>query len=256
VPPSYDQAKPAPLLIVLHGYGGSGAIMERYVGVQGEADRRGFVTAFPDGTRDRDGNRFWNATDASCNFDRTDFEDAANLDGVITPIEAAVTIDPRRVFVAGHSNGGFMSYRMACTHADRIAAIVSLAGATLASSVDCKPIQPVAVLQMHGTADETIAFAGGSIDGARYPGAEESVATWAGYDGCTAGPTLTDERVDVDAGLQDAGKAAETTVTRWTGCHPGGAAELWTIQGGGHVPSISSAFGAAVLDFLEAHPKP
>jgi len=256
VPPSYDKAQPAPLLIVLHGFTGSGAGMEEYFRVQREAERRGFVTAYPDGTRDRDGNRFWNATDACCNFDRIAIDDAAYLDGVIGSIEAAVAIDPHRVYVAGHSNGGFMSYRLACTHADRIAAIVSLAGATLAMSTDCQPSKPVAILQIHGTADDTIAFAGGSINGAHYPGAQETVATWAGYDGCAAGPTHVDERVDVDADLQDAGQPAEATVTRWTGCRPGGAVELWTIPGGSHVPAISGAFGAAVLDFLEAHPKP
>jgi polyhydroxybutyrate depolymerase len=95
-----------------------------------------------------------------------------------------------------------------------------------------------------------------TIEGLPYPGAEETVATWAGYDGCAGAPSLGDERVDIDPDLQDAGRPAETTVKRWTGCKPGGAVELWTIPGGGHVPTISSAFGDAVLDFLEAHRKP
>jgi polyhydroxybutyrate depolymerase len=45
-------------------------------------------------------------------------------------------------------------------------------------------------------------------------------------------------------------------VTRWAGCRPGGAVELWTVPGGGHTPRVSAAFPGAVLDFLEAHPKP
>lgn len=256
VPPSHDTTRPAPLLIVLHGYTGSGSGQEAYFGLQPEAEARGFVTAYPDGTRDSRGDRFWNATDACCNFDRSAVDDVAYLDGVITAIEAAVTIDPHRVFVAGHSNGGFMSYRLACSHADRIAAIVSLAGATLAESADCDPSDPVAVLQIHGTEDDTIAFTGGSIEGHPYPGAEETVTTWAGYDACAAAASTVDQRVDVDAVLGDAGQPAETTVKRWTGCDPGGAVELWTIPGGGHVPTISGAFGAAVLGFMEAHPKP
>lgn len=254
--PSIDKTRPAPLLIVLHGYTGSGSGMEDYFDLQREAERRGFVTAYPDGTKDSRGDRFWNATDACCNFYGSDVDDAGYLDGLITAIEAAVAVDPRRVYVAGHSNGAFMSYRLACTHADRIAAIVSLAGATFAKSTDCRPANPVAVLQIHGTADDTIAFTGGSIDGHPFPGAEESAATWATYDGCAAVPSAVDQRVDVDADLTDAGQAAEATVKRWSGCQPGGAVELWTIPGGGHVPTISSAFGGAVLDFLEAHPKP
>ena len=66
-----------------------------------------------------------------------------------------MNVDPYRIYVAGHSNGGFMSYRLACTHADRIAAIVSLAGATFDTPADCSPTEPVAVLQIHGTADDT-----------------------------------------------------------------------------------------------------
>lgn len=256
VPPSYDKTRPAPLLIVLHGYTGSGSGQEAYFGLQHEAERRGFVTAYPDGTKDGRGDRFWNATDACCNFDRSDIDDVGYLDGLITAIEAAVTVDPRRIYVAGHSNGGFMSYRFACTHADRVAAIVSLAGATFATSPDCRPSAPVGVLQIHGTADDTIAFTGGSIEGNAYPGAEESATTWARYDGCAAAESSVDQRVDIDADLNDAGQPAETTVKRWTGCKPGGAVELWTIPGGSHVPAISNAFGVALLDFLEAHPKP
>ena len=256
VPPSSDKGHPAPLLIVLHGYTGSGSGQEAYFGVQHEAERRGFVTAYPDGTVDSRGNRFWNATDACCNFDRSNIDDVGYIDGVITAIEGAVTVDPQRIYVVGHSNGGFMSYRLACTRADRIAAIVSLAGATFATSADCRPTNPVAVLQIHGTADDTIAFTGGSIEGNAYPGAEETVATWARYDGCADAASSVAQRVDVDAGLNDAGQPAETTVKRWSGCKPGGAVELWTIPGGSHVPTISNAFGAAVFDFLEAHPKP
>ena len=90
---------------------------------------------------------------------------------------------------------------------------------------------------------------------APYPGAETSVATWATYDGCAAA-SVVDEHVDVDADLGTAAEPAEATVTRWSGCRPGGAAELWTMPGGGHVPKISRAFPDAVLDFFEAHPKP
>ena len=136
-----------------------------------------------------------------------------------------------------------------------------LAGATFAERTDCAPTTPVAVLQVHGTADDTIAYQGGTLDlgpgrtmGA-YPGAEASVATWATYDGCSTS-SVVDEHVDVDADLGSADGPAEASVTRWAGCQPGGAAELWSMPGGGHVPNISEAFGAAVMDFFEAHPKP
>ena len=151
---------------------------------------------------------------------------------------------------------------MACAHADLIAAMASLAGATFANPAKCAPTMPVAVLQIHGTADDTILFKGGTIEGlgsgrsmAPYPGAEASVATWAKYDACAAS-SVVDAHVDVDADLSVGGAPAEASVTRWTGCRPGGAVELWTMPGGGHAPNISESFPGSVLDFFEAHPKP
>ena len=263
VPASYNPGRPAPLLIMLHGYGSSGSEHEAYFHVGARAEERGFLYAYPDGTTDSTGARFWNATDACCDFDRSGVADDAYLAGVITAIQTKLAVDPKRVYLMGHSNGGFMSYRMACVHADQIAAIVSLAGATFAKPADCAPSSAVAVLEIHGTADDIILFAGGTIEGigsgkqmASYPGAEGTVSDWATYDGCGATPSVANARIDVDAGLRDAGSPAEASVTQWTGCKPGGAVELWTIPGGAHDPTISDTFPNAVLDFLEAHPKP
>ncbi len=262
VPPGYDPNRPAPLLIVLHGFGSSGHEHDAYFHLGQAAAQRGFLYGYPDGSRDGTGDRFWNATDACCDFDRTGVDDAAYLSGLIAEIEESLSVDPKRIDLIGHSNGGFMSYAMACAHADQVAAIISLAGATFAKPADCAPSAPVAVVEIHGTADHTVAFKGGTIEGvgsgrpmAPYPGAETSVATWATYDGCTAA-SVVDEHVDVDAGLGTAAAPAEASVTRWRGCRPGGAAELWTIPGGGHGPTISASFPDAVLDFFEAHPKP
>jgi polyhydroxybutyrate depolymerase len=261
VPRSYDKTRLAPLLIVLHGYGSSGSNYETYLHLQQEAERRGFLTVYPNGTPDSQGNEFWNATDACCDFDRRGIDDVGYLDGLITAINGALAVDPQRIYVVGHSNGAFMTYRMACADADRIAAIVSLAGATFAKSTDCRPTSPVAVAQIHGTADDTVSFSGGRLEGfssilSAYPGAEKTAATWARYDGCAAAAPSADQRIDVDADLADGGPPAETTVKRWSGCKPGGAVELWTIPGGNHEPRLSNDFPAAVLDFLEAHPKP
>jgi polyhydroxybutyrate depolymerase len=264
VPASYDPGKPAPLLIMLHGYGSSGRDSDIYFHLGAAAEERGFLYAYPDGTVDSTGARFWNATDACCDFDRSGVADDAYLDGVITAVQQKLAVDPKRVYLVGHSNGGFMSYRMACVHADQVAAIVSLAGATFATPADCAPSSPVGILQIHGTDDNVIAFKGGTIEGlpgkpmAAYPGAESTVSAWAAYDDCGNSTSVLDEHVDVDMlDLNDAGGAAEASVKRWTSCGPGGAVELWTMSGGNnHAPTISESFPDAVLDFLEAHPKP
>ncbi len=262
VPSGYDPKRPAPLLILLHGYGSSGLDHDAYFDLGTLVEERGFLYAYPDGTFDTDGNRFWNATDACCDLHRTGVDDAAYLSGVITEIGKSLSVDPKRIDLIGHSNGGFMAHRMACGHADQVAAIISLAGATFAKPADCAPAAPVAVVEIHGTDDDTVLFEGGTLNDlspgaamAAYPGAEATVESWATSDGC-AKASVVAERLDLDAGVVIDGSPAESTVKRWAGCRPGGAVELWTIPNGGHGPDLSDAFPTTVLDFFEAHPKP
>ncbi len=256
VPARYDASRPAGLVILLHGYGASGLGTDDYFRLARAADARGYVYAYPDGTKDSNGNRFWNATDACCNFDRSRVDDVAYLAGVIAEIQAKLAIDPKRIALVGHSNGGFMSYRMACDRADTIAAIVSLAGATFDDPADCAPSEPVSVAQIHGTADGVIRYKGGdAINDVTYPGAETTAQTWATYDGCGETPSPLSAKVDVDAILTDGADPAETSVAEWSGCRSGAVVQLWTIPSGGHSPVIAASFADSVMAFLVDHPK-
>ncbi len=259
VPSSYDASQPAPLLLLLHGYGASGAEIDRYFALADTAQRQGFVYATPEGTISSNGSRFWNGTDACCDFDHRGVDDVAYLSSVIADIQGALAIDPKRIAVVGHSNGGFMSYRMACERSDLVAAIVSLAGETFADTADCKPSEPVSVAQVQGTADEVVRFDGGgpfSADTGPHPGAMTTATTWATYDGCGPDASLLSTKIDVDAGLSDGADPAETTVQEWSGCDGGATVQLWTIPSGRHSPALTPAFGDAVIQFLVDHPKP
>ena len=165
---------------------------------------------------------------------------------------AEYNVDPKAVFLAGHSNGGFMSYRMACQHADTIAGIASLAGATFADTTDCSPSEPVSVLQVQGTSDETIKYDGGSIASVDYPSALQTAQTWVAYNGCDTTPTVTVDALDLDGDID----GAESDAEAFGGCEQASEVELWTIDGGSHTPAITADFSAAVIDFLLAHPKP
>ena len=251
VPSSYDPETPAPLLMLLHGYGATGQLQEDYMQFAPVADELGIIYLHPDGLTDLLGNQYWNATDACCDFfGNTD--DSGYLRALIEEIRLQLNVDDRRVYVGGHSNGGFMSYRMACDHSDIVAAIASLAGATFLNPTDCTPTEPVHVLQIHGTADETI-FYGGGCTVSCYPGAVQTVETWAAYDGCEIVADDSAKPIDLEATIP----GNETLITRYnTNCDDGGSAELWTIVGGTHIPNIVHDFSFMVAEFLIAHPKP
>lgn len=253
VPASYRSSVPTPLVMLLHGLGVSGAQMEAIFELQPVAEERGFLYVHPDGTKNPGGEPFWNATDACCNAYDQPVDDSAYLEAIIEQVQATYNVDPKRVYLFGVSNGGFMSYRMACDHADKIAAIVSLAGATFFDATRCKPSQPVSVLEIHGTADGIIPFDGGQlIDGHPFPSAATTVADWAVYNGCGPSRAPTGLRLDLGAALP----GDETDVSRFDGCPAGGAVELWTVAGGTHVETITSVFTTSVIEFLFAHPKP
>jgi polyhydroxybutyrate depolymerase len=265
IPPGLDPSVPAPLLMLLHGYGSSGDEEEAYLRLGAAAALNGMMYLHPDGTTDRNGARFWNATDACCDVDGSGIDDSSYLAGLITEIRSHVAIDPRRVFVVGHSNGAFMSYRMACDHADTIAAIVSLAGAPPASPAACRPSEPVAILQVQGDADDQVRVEGGSLTGnlaagderlTAYPPLEASLAEWATLDGCSAARTPSTMTLDLERSLVGAKGPDETLVSAYGRCRPGGAVELWMIHGGGHGPDFTDDFGARVVDFLLSHAKP
>ena len=139
VPASYEPGTPAPLAVLLHGYGSNGLETEAFFGFATAAETAGVIYAAPDGTTDLLGSPFWNATDACCNFNNSTVDDSGYLRSLVEAIQAHYNIDDRRIYFAGLSNGGFMSYRMACDHADLIAGIVSVAGATFNNAADCTP---------------------------------------------------------------------------------------------------------------------
>jgi len=252
--PSSGGALASPLVILLHGYGASGVDQEAYMMFLPLAEEYGFLYAYPDGTANRFGLRFWNATDACCDIYGSGVDDSGYLRDLIDAIRARVAVDDDRIYLIGHSNGGFMSYRMACDHSGSIAAIASLAGATFEDPGDCVPAEPVHVLQIHGLSDDVVRFEGGCFQpDACYPGAVESLAQWAEFDDCgPEGPTLSGKRLDLDTSI----RGKETWVGAARSCAPGGSAELWAIVRGEHIPVLASDFRHEIIEFLLTHPKP
>lgn len=252
VPAAYDGSTAVPLVLVLHGYGFDGSVQENYFAAGDLVDDEGVLLASPDGTINPNGDRFWNGTDFCCDFYESGVDDAGYLRGLIEEIQAEYAVDPKRVFVMGHSNGAFMAYRLACESADLVAGIVGLAGTTFADPADCAPSEPVSVLHIHGDLDDTIAYAGATVPNAgTYPGAVATVETWGGYDGCT-GVVGTAGTFDLDASIG----GEETTISNVGGCASPTGVTLWTIEGGSHIPTWNGTFASHAWGWLEQHPKP
>lgn len=241
-------AAPAPLLILLHGYTATAAGQDAYLGVSAQAASRGLYVLLPNGTSGPDGRSFWDAAPACCNFTGTPVDDVGYLRSLIEEAIKVRPIDPARVYVFGHSNGGFMAYRLACELADDIAGVAVLAGSEGEVAQDCQPSRPVSVLHLHGDADALITYGGGRTS-LPFPGAVEVVSRWAERANCGADP-VDGGRLDLDTGIV----GEETAVLAYEGCADGVDVQLDTIEGGSHIPALDhGGVGTHVLDWLLAH---
>jgi polyhydroxybutyrate depolymerase len=242
------------VLLALHGYGDTGANFIAALGLPALARRDGLVLVVPDGTPDPRGNRFWDATDACCNFFGRPIDDVAYLRGLLRDVAAAYHVDARRRYVIGLSNGAFMASRLACEAADDIAAIVAIAGTIWADPGRCRPSSPVSVLQVHGDADHIIHYSGGGqplgLGKGDYPGAVTTVLRWARLDGCAGTRAPLPPALDLDRA-----PGAETLVEQVSGCPTGVDVRMLTLHGGPHVPAFTSAFTDEVSAWIAAHPK-
>ena len=251
IPSSYSKDTNIPLVVLLHGYGSTGAQQESYMKFESVAEKNKFILVYPDGTIDSVGRRFWNATDACCSF-FSPVDDDAYLLSILKDVESNYSVDAKRIYFVGHSNGGFMSYRMACRHPDRIAAIASLAGASFFKSTDCGAQSSVSVLQVHGTKDETILYDGGQLFGNSYPSAFASASQWAAVNQCTQNAVTRSTKLDLEGNIA----GDETSIKAWTNCQNSSEVELWSVENASHIPTLVPTFATKIWEFFAAHPKP
>ena len=160
LPDDYDPQRPAPLVMSLHGYTGTAYGQNRYFRLSEETRRHGIILIMPNGRINPEGNHFWSATDHCCDFYQQGDVDVAYVLGLIEEAKSTFKIDSSRIAIIGHSNGGFMAYRLACEATNMITHVVSLAGGSWFRSDDCLDPQPISVLHIHGSLDLAVRYDG------------------------------------------------------------------------------------------------
>ncbi|MCB9222916.1 MAG: T9SS type A sorting domain-containing protein [Crocinitomicaceae bacterium] len=219
VPATYTAGTPVPMVIGLHGTGSSGAEFAQYRDFRPIADTANFIVVHPDGSTYL-GLKFWNYGNV---FGST-VDDVGFLEALMDTISAYYSIDQDRIYLAGMSNGSFMSYTFAC-QSDRIAAIGTVTGSM---SVDiynsCSPHHPTPVLHIHGTADNINSYDGTST----MAGIDVTNSFWVNENQCNINPTITS--------VPDINTADGATATHYlySGGLDGNTVELFKVDGGGH----------------------
>jgi polyhydroxybutyrate depolymerase len=237
----HDPAHPAAVLFALHAYATAPEVLvDGYSLVRRAVKMRGFVLVVPEGRRDLLGNYSWNASKACCGRgERPD--DVGYLRGVLADLRTRYAVDPARAYAIGVSNGGFMAHRWACEPGGDVAGIVSIAGAAQGpDDPPCAPSRKVSVLQIHGTRDLTIRYAGSPTGWRRYPSARDSALFWATHDETRAEPVVGHHRsVLLESVRTETWQAESARVA------------LWSIDGGDHLLRSMRFEVMAMLDFLE-----
>jgi len=235
IPTGYDSQKPYPLVIALHGGGGSGERIMEQTKLNTISDREGFIVAYPDAVSGgRRAERQWNDGRGTMASAENGIDDIAFIRTLVNTVAHAYLIDAKRVFAAGISNGGIMTYRLGCEASDIFAAIAPVAANLAEPLAACSPQHPISVMQVNGTKDPFISVDGGECckvvpwaPGGRLLSIRDSLSRFLRKNACQETPMSE----TLPASIND-GTAIEKQV--FPGCGSGADVVLYLVHGGGH----------------------
>lgn len=246
-----------PLIISLHGYGGNSLIQKYYVRLGKFENQYGFVYAAPNGVKNEEGKRYWNASNFCCDFDDTEIDDVTYIKNLVDRIATSPEvgrIDLDRIYLIGYSNGGFLTSKIACESDLKLAGIVTISGTSdlrgddqellPPESFECSHDRPVKVLHIHGTKDETIRYDGFDNGKTAHVSAEDQVKRWANHNNCEGELEKTSKTLNASNFV----KGKETEVYSYSGCKA--PVKLFKINEGVHFAVFKKKFTKAILDFL------
>jgi len=214
-----------PLVIALHGRLGTGAGMEKLTHLERIAAREKFLLIYPDGVR-----KSWN-DGRETPAEKEGVDDVAFIRALMDSAVRQCGVNPKRIYVTGISNGGFMTMRVAAELSDRLAA-----AAVVAATMDeetarsATRLNPVSIMIVHGTNDPLVPFGGGSVhSNAAGPifSHDSTVSWWAKADGCSQAASV---RTIADS----AGDGTTLTVSTFSGGARMTEVVGYVIRNGGH----------------------
>jgi polyhydroxybutyrate depolymerase len=237
-PPSYDGTTRMPVMLDFHGLTGNSNGQRNLTGFDDVADAEGFIAIYPQGLPNENGQNAWNA--GNCCGSTSD--DVGFVRAIISTLQTEACIDARRVYASGCSNGGGMSYRLACEAADVIAAVAPVDFDCVVGGAcdNCSPSRPITTVQFRGTNDQLVPYDG---NGGGFVGAQQNFAIWGEFNACTGDPAALQQSADGCESLPMCSAGAETV--------------LCTVQNGTHCGSYDSFDIAQVAwDILQNHALP
>ncbi|QTN29434.1 prolyl oligopeptidase family serine peptidase [Rhodoferax sp. AJA081-3] len=230
VPRNYQTGKPTPLLMAFHGGGGNmdyQASDENY-GLISKSESAGFIAVFPNGYSKLPSGKFatWNAGNCCADARDHNVDDVGFVRQILSDLHGRLSIDRKRIYATGMSNGGMMAYRLACEMPDTFAAIAAVAGTD--NTAQCAPKRPIAVLHIHAQNDDRVLYNGGA--GRKFGDVSKvtdftsvpaTVSRWVAHNSCSPTPQRT---------LSTAGAYCD----RYAPCQGGTSVQLCVTDSGGH----------------------
>jgi polyhydroxybutyrate depolymerase len=220
IPACYKIGTAVPLVISFHGYMDTATAQSDKDGFMQKADEECFIVAYPEGYG-TSGFQSWNAGRACCGAaEDNNLDDVGLARDIVSLLAGRCTIDPKRIYAHGHSNGAGMAHRVGREASDVFAAVSPKSMPVLVP--DSLPVRPVPVIQFHGSADSTVYYGGGLLpfEEVSYMGAQESFQNWADVNGCSGSPSTV--------------YYGDSRCETYTNCADGVKVTLCTIQGGDH----------------------
>ena len=194
IPDSYDSEIDYPLMFVFHGFGGIATQFINTADMRDLAESKNFIVVYPQGLDLAGTGSHWNCSNPSAD-NKSDVDDIGFIENLIDQLIVDYpVIDSRRIYAAGYSNGGFMSYYLAC-NSKKFAAIGSVAGTMLDDSYQsCGAKFPMAMINIHGTDDFDVPYEGNSY----YPSIPDVVDWWKNFNNTPNEDLLTNQDSSIE----------------------------------------------------------